>query len=407
MFTVVVVLLLFVLVTRLLESDTFYCYAGLVALIGHITVAYVVLPIVPYQWDIGAFHSAGLALVDGGLPMTSSTVSSFGTVQGLLYALFGTDTVVVSVVNGFLAVLVPIPTVYLAKKLYGDQLETTHGLTALVLFLPLPFLFLTIPMRDSLSVFTVLCTLALIVHVLTTRDAWMGIPLVPLLATTYLLRPEWGMVLGLGLLAGATLLLYNALEIETSLPSMMAAGGTLGGLGFVLFAEFLYSFESVNAELAFRSKGGAVYLDGMQYSSWLDFMIAAPARAIYFQFAPFPLHIESVFHLLAFVSSVCIIVFVVAAVRSLWSCETDEIVLVTLLVVYLAGITGYGVINSNFGTNVRHRIPFVFLLLVFAAPVLQRWELAVRQWLGVWPDEDEEAHRQQRETQESNGHVES
>ncbi|MCU4926472.1 hypothetical protein OB905_10830 [Halobacteria archaeon AArc-dxtr1] len=102
--------------------------------------------------------------------------------------------------------------------------------------------------------------------------------------------------------------------------------------------------------------------------------------------------VESALHLLAFVSS-------------LSACETDEVALVTLLVVYLAGITGYGLINSNFGTNVRHRIPFVLLLLVFAAPVLQRWELVVRQRLGVWPDEYEQRDRQQRETQEADGHV--
>ncbi|MFP8953860.1 hypothetical protein ACLI4Z_12970 [Natrialbaceae archaeon A-arb3/5] len=406
MFTVVVVLLLFLFLGRVLRFDEFYYYAGFVALLGHILVIYLVLPVVPYGWDIGNFHDVGVGLVGGGFPDASQTVTAFGTFNGLLYTLFGVDTTVVSIANSFIAVLVPLPAVYLAKRLYGTQLTSTHGLTALILFLPLPFLFLTIPMRDALSVFAVFCTLALIVHVLTERDYWMAAPLTFFLAATYLLRPEWGMVLLLGLLAGITIRAYDALELEASFASLIAGAGVLGGLAFVLFAEFMYSFDRVNAELSYRTSGGAAYLDGMQYTSWLDFLIAAPGRAIYFQFAPFPLHVESAFHLLAFVSSLYIVVFVVAAARSLSACETDEVVLVTLGVVYLAGITGYGLINSNFGTNVRHRIPFVFLLLVFAAPVIQRWELAIRQRLGVWPDQNEQHDGQQREAQKPDGHVE-
>ncbi len=407
MFTAIVVVVFFLVLTRVLRLDRFYVWAGLVALLGHIAVIYLVLPIIPYGWDIGNFHNAALSIVEGEFPQASTTVTAFGTFQGLLYTVFGVDTTVVSTVNSLLAVLTPIPAVYLANKLYGDRLESTHGIVTLILFLPVPFLFLTVPMRDALTVFTVLSTLALGIHVLTERDWWATAPLVPVLGATYLLRPEWGLVLFLGFVAGGTVLFYDSLEIDASYPSMIAAGGILGGFAFVLFAEFMYSFDRVNAELSYRTSGGAVYLEGMQYSSWLDFLIAAPGRAIYFQFAPFPLHVESFFHLLAFISTIYIIVFVIAALRSLYECETEEVVLVTLLVVYLAGITGYGLINSNFGTNIRHRIPFVFLLIVFAAPVIQRWELLVRDRLGIGTDQHPEDRRQQQETDELDRHVQT
>jgi hypothetical protein len=167
-----------------------------------------------------------------------------------------------------------------------------------------------------------------------------------------------------------------------------------------LFAELLYSFENVNTELAHRARGGAVYLDGMQYTSWFDFLLALPARAIYFQFAPFPLHIESIYHLLAFTVTPIVIVLFISAARSLYECEYDETVAILLVVVYLAGIAGYGAINSNFGTNVRHRIPFEFLLIIMAAPVIQRWELLVREWLGVVPGQRSKDDEEQRKTQE-------
>ena len=63
----------------------------------------------------------------------------------------------------------------------------------------------------------------------------------------------------------------------------------------------------------------------------------------------------------------------VAAYRSTRDYERDIAVLVTLLTAYLLGIVGYGLVDSNFGTTVRHRIPFTFILCVFAAPTLERW----------------------------------
>lgn len=405
MLEIFVVLLAYLVLHHYVEFDEFYFYAGLVALLGHVVVTLVVLPIVPFGWDIGNFHNAAIELFAGGFPTASTTVTAFGTVQGILYTIFGIDTTVVSIVNGLLAVLVPIPAVYLAKQLYGEQLRSTDGLVALILFLPLPFLFLSLPMRDALSVLFVFSSLALVVRTLRTRDRLLGLPTLALIAATYFLRPEWGLVLLLGFFAGSGMSLYEHFEIKQSISRLIALGGLLGTIAFLLFAEVMYSFERVNAELSFRASGGAVYLEGMQYQSWFDVLLAAPGRAIYFQFAPFPLHVETLFHLLAFISTLYVIVFFVAAARSLYEYETDDVVLAVLLVTYLAGIVGYGLINSNFGTNVRHRIPFVFLLIVFAAPVIQRWELAVRQWLGVGPDENKQQNGQQCETEKLDSHV--
>jgi hypothetical protein len=138
----------------------------------------------------------------------------------------------------------------------------------------------------------------------------------------------------------------------------------------------------------------------MQYTSWFDFLLALPGRAVYFQFTPFPLHVKSPFHLLAFTATVITIILFISAARSLHKCEYNETVAVLLVVVYAAGIAGYGAINSNFGTNVRHRIPFEFLLIIMAAPVIQRWELLVREWLGVVPGQRGKDDEEQRKAQE-------
>ena len=386
-------------------QNPLYLKLGLVALAGHVVVAVVVVPVVPYTWDFGQFDRAAQEVATGGLP-GGSTVASFAAIQGLVYTIFGADQTNIAIFSGFLAVLIPIPVRSIVIRLY-DRSLLLGGLTALLLFLPLPFLLLSLPMRDSFSVLLFFTLLAVALRALQEREPLFGFTVVPLWGMLYLVRPELALVSVLGIVASLGVMIIRDLGLNLSIPSLAAVLGGIGAVGFGLFAELLYSFERVNAELSYRATGGAVYLEGMQYRSWFDFLIAAPGRAIYFQFTPFPLHVESLFHFLAFSATLIVIVLFVSAIRSLYECNYDDIAAVLLVVVYLAGITGYSVINSNFGTNVRHRIVFDFLLIIAAAPVIARWELLVRQWLRVVPGQRDEDNEKQRETQELHGHVQA
>lgn len=401
----IVVALLLLLFIVSYYGDRVYQVAAAIAFAGHVFISVILVPIVPYSWDIGQFHEVALGIEAGELVSASSTVASFGTVQGLFYVLFPSQPETMGVFNGLFAVLVAIPVLFLCKRLYPALDGPQHGVMALVLFLPLPFFLLSVPMRDALSVLTFLSILALAVQIFHTRNVLLAIPLIPLWGMLFLFRPELALVFLVGVVAAIGVKIMRAVKLDISLPALTAGLGVLGVLGVGLFAEFMYSLERANAELAYRASGGAVYLDGMQYSSWFDFILVAPTRALYFQFAPFPLHVEQVFHLLAFTMTPVVIVLFVSAARSLYTVEYNETVAVLLVVVYVAGISGYGLINSNFGTNVRHRIVFDFLLVVMAAPVIKRWELRVREWLGVVPSDSGEYNEQQREAEKLDRHV--
>ncbi|RAW44718.1 hypothetical protein DQW50_12765 [Halorubrum sp. 48-1-W] len=383
-------------------GDELYLKLGLIALLGHVVVSVGVVPNIPYVWDFGQFDRAAQQVATGTLP-SGSTVASFAAVQGVVYAIFGHNETNIAIVSGLLAVLVPIPIRYITTELYDHvSLDTV---TALVLFLPLPFLMLSLPMRDSTSVFVFFSLLALALRAIQRNNGALGILTVPLWGMLYLVRPELALVSLLAILATISIKVIETFELEPSLRSLIVVLGAVGAIGFSLFAELLYSFDRVNAALSYRASGGAVYLDGMQYNSWFDFLLIAPGRAVYFQFTPFPLHIESIFHLLTFSGTVIAMILFVSALRSLYECDYDRTTAVLLIVVYLAGTAGYGAINSNFGTGVRHRIVFDFILIMTAAPVIARWELLVREWLGVVPRHRGEHDEQQRETQELNRHV--
>ncbi|WP_144924313.1 hypothetical protein [Halorubrum salsamenti] len=393
--------LVFVYIAQLVD-DKMYLRLGLVALLGHVIVAVVVIPIIPYTWDFGQFDQAAQLVATGSLP-DGSTVASFAAVQGIVYAIFGHDPTNIAIISGLLAVLLPIPIRYITTSLYGRI--RLDGVTTMILFLPLSFLMLSLPMRDSTSVFLFFSLLAITVKSISETRALVGIFVFPVWGMLYLVRPELALVSLLAVLAAVSVTVIQLSDIDLSLRSIFVILVPIGAAGFGLFAELLYSFERVNAELSYRATGGAVYLDGMEYSSWFDFLLAAPARAIYFQFTPFPLHVESVFHGLTLVGTVITIVIFIGAVRSLYSRDFATTTAILLGVVYFAGTAGYGAINSNFGTGVRHRIIFDFILVIAAAPVIARWELLVREWLGVVPRHRGEHDEQQREAQKLDGHV--
>jgi hypothetical protein len=381
-------------------DDRVYQRAAILAFSGHIAISVIILPRLPYQWDIGEFHQVATEIATGASASSSITVNTFSTFQALLYVIFAPRIEIVAIFNSLFAVLVAIPVAYLAKALYVSKKREPTAVILATLFLPLPFLFLSIPMRDSLSVLLFFAFLGYCTCAIKRYTPYRALAAIPLWGMLYLLRPELGLIVALGVVTAMSTEALNRYDISLSPQLFTFILGGIGCLGFGLFAELVYSFDQINDILNRRTRGGATYLEGMEYGSWFDFLLAVPTRGIYFQFAPFPLHVESIFHLLGLVDSVLLIILFVSAVRSLYRCSYDETVAVFLIVVYLAGIVGYGSINGNFGTNVRHRIVFDFMLVIFASPVLQSWWSRVRTWFGVTPSQSSHKDEQKRETQE-------
>lgn len=364
-------------------GDRVYAVLGSVAFGLHVLAGVAVLRWLPYRWDIDSYHRAALALLAGQPTGESDKVVAFARVVAWLYEAFGADLLVVTVFNAFLAVVLVLPLAAMARWLY-DDCEAGNGVRTAALFAPSVLFFTSLPMRDTLSFALFVVALAAITAV------FRGKPFLVLVAVPGLLWLERLRIELAGLvLAGTALALIVAaverrLDRQVSVPSLILGVGVTGLLGLIPFSRWL-SIQRLNHELGIRSVGGAVYLDGFQYGSWLDVVVAGPVRGLYFQFAPFPLHVNSVFDFLAALTLPLLVVALVATVRSLHDLEWSTPVGALVGMVYLGGVVGYGVVDSNFGTTVRHRVPFVLLLLVFAAPVIERWwDRLAREVAGRW-----------------------
>jgi len=394
-FAVLTVIALFALASR--GRSRWYRYAGGLALAGHLVVALFVLPLLPYSWDIDLFHEVALGILSGAEMSPLSPLDAFGTVQALLYAVYGADPTVLSVFNGLFAVLLPLPAARIARRLY-DRSVSTDGLVFVVLFLPFPFFFHSLPMRDALATLLALTTLAVCVEAAAGRRYQLAWLVPPLWTEVLLLREELAALVLLAVV-GAVLVAGCRRVFGALTPVSLALAALPVGLsGFALFAS-LFPVAGLNERLQYRAAGGAAYLQFMSYDSWLDVALAAPVRAIHFQYAPFPLHVDSAFDAVAVLALPLLVVLTVTAVLSLRAVDTDPLVVVVLGTFYLGGVVGYGLVDANFGTTIRHRAIFVVVLSIASTPVLASWTRSLRRRLDDPTDQRGDGHEQQGEAE--------
>lgn len=380
--------------------------AGAVALAGHLAVATVVLPRLPFRWDVVTYHVAALRFLGGVRPHHSRPVRWFAPFQAGLYELFGADPTVLAVVNGLLAVLLVVPVGYLVRRLYPGR-DAVDGAVLPVLFLPVPFVFLTVPMRDTLVVVAFFAALALLARADHADSPLALLTMLPLAVLLYGLRDELLVVVVLAGLAGAAVRLVDAAADEPVGLGTLATAAAPVGVVAALVAAPVVPLGWMNGQLAIRSVGDAVYLDGTRYGGVLEVLVVAPVRAVYFQFAPFPTHVDGAFAAVAAAESLVVVVLLVAALVAARRVDHRRPVLALVVTAYLAGVVGYGLVDSNFGTTIRHRIPVVFLLCVVAAPVLTRWlgllPDPLRRALGVGPDRHDDGEGDDEEPGEVDG----
>ncbi|MFB9811040.1 hypothetical protein [Haloarcula sebkhae] len=154
-------------------------------------------------------------------------------------------------------------------------------------------------------------------------------------------------------------------------------------LNFGQFTGFgtTLSPEAINAFAYGRAHGDAVYLVGLHYDTWLDIILYAPIKVLYFLYTPFPWQIRGVTELLVGGSAIALLAATTGVRRGMGMLQNKPYYLGLLLSYLLTGVVTYSIIEMNYGAAVRRRIQFVPILLLIAVIGLSNIELNVH-----WPD---------------------
>jgi hypothetical protein len=127
-----------------------------------------------------------------------------------------------------------------------------------------------------------------------------------------------------------------------------------------------------------RAHGDAVYLFGLHYETWLDVLLYAPIKILYFLYTPFPWHIQSATELFVGMSAIALLGATVFARRGLAMLNEKPYYVGLLLSYLLTGVVTYSIIEMNYGAAVRRRIQFIPIILLFATIGLSNVNLDVR-----------------------------
>lgn len=127
-----------------------------------------------------------------------------------------------------------------------------------------------------------------------------------------------------------------------------------------------------------RAHGDAAYLVGLHYRSWLDVLVYAPLKVVFFLFTPFPWQVRGVVELVVGLSALGLFGLTVLARRGVAVLTDRPGHLFVLLAYLVTGVAAYAIIEMNYGAAVRRRIQFVPVIAILAVIGLSRLTVEVR-----------------------------
>jgi 4-amino-4-deoxy-L-arabinose transferase-like glycosyltransferase len=333
----------------------------------------------PYTWD--DFYTTGMQIKSNlldGYPLfngiaESIHVKSYALVNTAMVVLFGDYEILVRILNCFFGTLVA-ERVYRISKELDDREQAAIIAAALAAFFPSFILFSALNMRDALIFFLSVDMLWRAMLILERRKRLNYFIVLLEIVVLYTLRIQ--NVLLYAAIFMTFLLLCYYLKSRRRLANAVLLI-VLVGISFLLFARggfALKILEYTTAELQFRATGGSAYLTEVTYTSWLDVMRWVPVRFLYFTFGPFPWEVRNAFMLLGFLESVVILflagLFLFSMRRRMNAPKANQTLL--LIAFAVVGLAANSIIDSNYGTAIRHKMNYIFVLFVFAAQYLER-----------------------------------
>lgn len=130
----------------------------------------------------------------------------------------------------------------------------------------------------------------------------------------------------------------------------------------------LFSPEYLGKHTAIAARDRAAYLVGLTPNSFGDLIIQTPIRMIYFLFTPFPWMVTKMIDFVGFIDAFLYFGFMFYSLKGLlYLRKRDKIVFVAISLILIIAFSTFAWGTSNYGTAIRHRQKFVWLLMSLAS----------------------------------------
>jgi hypothetical protein len=362
---------------------------GLILFTGFFLRAFVALvdeqfAILPYAWD--DYFTTAVTIKENfltGYPLFNNIqmsihIKSYATFSALWYLFLGNYEIVIRLVNAFLGALI-IERIFALCRTIKLELNSSYIVAALVAFWPSFILFNSLNMRDTLIVFLSIDMVYRILKLMDQRSVMNLLFFAVEFSVLAVLRIQNTLVY-LAVFAAyifvSKILHYKIGRIFRPLPLLFVGAALI--LLFKVSGRLDAVFQYISIEMAGRSIGGSAYLVGQSYESWMDVIKFAPIRFIYFSFGPFPWHVKNAFMVISFVESLAFLILFVAAFKYIFQNALQRSNKITFLLIFaLIGLATNALIDSNFGTAIRHKMNYIIIFMIFAVPYLQQLRFTI------------------------------
>ena len=196
----------------------------------------------------------------------------------------------------------------------------------------------------------VTCATVAVIGYVTLREHWSGLARVHIRVVD-----AWAVAASIGLLC--------AISIAAAI--MISEGY---GLDKILRLREVDPVEALRAWQRQVARGRASYLEGVQPRSWIEVFSQIPVRLVYFLGSPFAWSVSSVRDLWGAIDGAVLVVLTVyVAIYAIRGREGKKAGYLRVGLVLFAGLVGFAVVTSNYGTAFRHRAKFVPALVMLYA----------------------------------------
>jgi hypothetical protein len=305
---------------------------------------------------------------------------SYGVVCAYVYCLFGEHQIIMQILNCFLGAILADRVFNICFRLTSDE-QSSIIASFITAFFPSFMMFCALDMRDAIIFYLTAEMLFRISEIMAgsgLKNVWM---LLFEIIALYFLRTQYLILFTLIFLVYFFIRsnFYKKLSLRILVISILSTLVWLGYKELQEYGFFPVLFRSVNADMAWRAAGGSAYLSGVSYETWWDVLRWTPIRLLHFAFGPFPWTINNLFMMLAGIESFILVLLTLAAFSKkarLLYYKNQQLYLFLLLFAVM-GLFSSAVIDSNYGTAIRHKMNFVFIFFILAAASINSIRLRI------------------------------
>jgi hypothetical protein len=346
------------------------------------------ITILPVQTDSILFNSAAHQILENyksHLPIfyqvePVTNVRSYGLFISFIYKLFGEYLILARLVNAILGILVAILVYKICIKLFNDKKAAFISMT-LALFWPSILVFNSYALRDTLISFLTFLMIYKLVLISFKEQITNNLVDILLIFIIMFFFRSQNVFLYFGIFSiYIVVLLYRAnIQVISKIITLLILG---------LFALFIfYKLSPLIIEVVtypfrahpLRIEGGSAYLQNMIYNNYWDIIKYLPIRFIYFTFGPFLWTIHGLFQLLSAIEGLFIFICFIFLMKHFFKKNNDSLnnIQVFLFLFCMVGLFANSMIDSNFGTAIRHRIDYIIIFFIFAGIYLKNFKIKI------------------------------